>query len=739
MRIYLTIAILIFSFTTQAQDKGSFPLPTSGNVTLPLDEYNKLIELANRPAIKSDVPPVSYAIKRADLKLRVASESVLGRAQCDGEIFVKGTTKIPIVSAPAILNASQAGKALPLEQEGGMQTAILAGPAEFSITIDMGIPLSIEAGRASFSLPVPMAGSTQLSLEIPGEHTNVRINPGLITGRSSNGGQTVIEATLVPGQTTSVWWTTREIAAPAVPREVRFLSEIKTLVSVGEADLRLAVLADITVIQGEPAQFRVGIPSGFEITGITGASLESEEIKTGELILKVSGAARRSHQFLISMEKPLVDTKADIPVLGFESAQRETGEFLIEGEGSIELSATERGTLKRMDLKEVNAFLRSLARHPQHAAFRFHRQPSDPPGLALTWNRFPDSSVLTASAERAVITTLVTSEGRSLTEVKLVLKNQAQPFLKVGLPPGASILTADVAGEKVKPVQGPDGSRVPLLRPGFRPSGSYNVEFVMMHAGTPFAKKGDSELNLPKMDIPINLLQWEVFLPELFKVKDFGGDTIATSLLPANTQAILASDEASSAPEQVGAWAVGGDIRLSQLLRGQMGGIIVDASGAVLPGTEVSVTNVDTGIVRTAVSDAAGRWIVSNLQSGRHKVSASSPYFQSKTITDIFYDANRPSRFNFQLEVKGIETSVEISTSAESLEHDSRRIEREAKIHIPAVGLNQASSNVVNLQRRVAGVLPIRVDVPRAGNSYRFVRPLVLDEETRVTFKYKSK
>jgi hypothetical protein len=46
---------------------------------------------------------------------------------------------------------------------------------------------------------------------------------------------------------------------------------------------------------------------------------------------------------------------------------------------------------------------------------------------------------------------------------------------------------------------------------------------------------------------------------------------------------------------------------------------------------------------------------------------------------------------------------------------------------------------VVNLQRRAAGVLPIRVDVPRAGNSYRFVRPLVLDEETKMTFKYKSK
>jgi hypothetical protein len=55
------------------------------------------------------------------------------------------------------------------------------------------------------------------------------------------------------------------------------------------------------------------------------------------------------------------------------------------------------------------------------------------------------------------------------------------------------------------------------------------------------------------------------------------------------------------------------------------------------------------------------------------------------------------------------------------------------------VNQNAASANVVNLQRRVAGVLPVAIDVPRAGTSFSFVRPLVLDEETKVTFTYKSR
>lgn len=69
------------------------------------------------------------------------------------------------------------------------------------------------------------------------------------------------------------------------------------------------------------------------------------------------------------------------------------------------------------------------------------------------------------------------------------------------------------------------------------------------------------------------------------------------------------------------------------------------------------------------------------------------------------------------------------------MQTQSRRIERGLKKQQQAAQ-NAASQNVFNLQQRVAGV---RFDIPRAGRSYRFVRPLVLDEETRVTFTYKTK
>lgn len=67
-----------------------------------------------------------------------------------------------------------------------------------------------------------------------------------------------------------------------------------------------------------------------------------------------------------------------------------------------------------------------------------------------------------------------------------------------------------------------------------------------------------------------------------------------------------------------------------------------------------------------------------------------------------------------------------------------RNVSSLVKLAPGAVSQN-ASANVMNLQKRVAGVLPIPIDVPRAGTSFAFVRPLVLDEETKVTFSYRSR
>jgi len=730
------ILILLVTIVAAGQQRNTTtytPLPApgaAGTVTLSLSEYNRLVELASRKDKTPDGAPLPFVLSHAVFKLRVEKQTLVGTVDIDGALLAPGPVKTPLTTGLTVLEAKQANLALPLLQEGSSHAAILIGPGPFAVALGVAAPLTIEAGRASFVLPVPLASSATLSLELPGSHANVRIEPGLVTSRTTVNGSTVIEAALEPGKPARLWWTTREIAAPVAQRDVRFLSDIKTVVSVGDSQLRLTALCDLTVIQGEAAEFKLPLPAGYELTTASGNTLESHEVSGDTLTLRVHDPARRNHQFLIAMERANRETKADAPLLAFTGAQRETGEVLIEGAGAMELIATEAGGLRRMDVREASAITRSLSHFPLQAAFRYNRRAADAPKLQLEWRQFLDADVLSAVAERATVTTLANVEGRTLTEISLRVRNHAKPYLKIELPAGAQLVTAEIEGQRVKPVE---GGRVPLLRAGLDSSRAYTVSFVYLSNGARFAKNGSYDMGLPKLDIPVNLLTWEVSLPDRLEVKQFGGNALAAELFPAALANNFGVDGVENNNFDANFW---NSNDLSTLEPGQIGGIVVDPTGAVVPSAQVTVSNTQTGASRTTTSNGDGNWVISGMQPGPMKVVISTPGFKNMQY-DLELQASKPARMGTTLEVGGVAATVTV-TDGTDLSTDTRRIEEFARKK-QAEGLYTLSQNAVNLQRRVAGILPVPVEVPRSGKSYRFVRPLVLEEETRITFQYKSR
>jgi hypothetical protein len=119
-------------------------------------------------------------------------------------------------------------------------------------------------------------------------------------------------------------------------------------------------------------------------------------------------------------------------------------------------------------------------------------------------------------------------------------------------------------------------------------------------------------------------------------------------------------------------------------------------------------------------------------------VTISSPGFKA-SAQDFELVASKPARMGTTLEVGTVQATVNITANnSADLSVENKRIEEIAR-KTQAAQMNNMSQNVFSLQRRVAGLLPVAVDVPRSGKSYRFVRPLVLEEETRITFQYKSR
>src|SRR5436853_7579247 len=67
----------------------------------------------------------------------------------------------------------------------------------------------------------------------------------------------------------------------------------------------------------------------------------------------------------------------------------------------------------------------------------------------------------------------------------------------------------------------------------------------------------------------------------------------------------------------------------------QVSGTVKDQSGAVLPGVEVTATQADTGLKRTAVTDETGSYILPNLPVGPYRLEAALPGFRTYVQSGI--------------------------------------------------------------------------------------------------------
>jgi hypothetical protein len=734
--LMFTLVGTLGSLSLSAQEPSTAPRGVAGTVTLARIEYDQLLDLASRRRGAPEQPPLPVAVTRTDVRVRVSGAIARATVQVQGEVLRSGPVKVPLIKGATLLDARLGERPLPLVVEGDTLFALLAGPSPFSATLETGAPLVIAPGRGSFTLPVPPAGSAMATIDIPGDQMDVRVSPGLVLRRSSINSRTIVEATLEPGTPTQVSWTTRDSAPMTAQRDVRMLSNLSTLVTIGDADVRLMTLVDLTVVQGEPSQITIQLPADYELTSVTGTSLDHTEERPGQLVLFVASPSQRSHQFLVTLERSTTGGSFTLAtsfpkLLG---VQRETGEVAIEGLGTVEIASGEMPGLRRMDVREVTPALASTARQSLLAAFRYQRTMETPPTLTVEVKRFADAAVLAAAADRAVATTLVTSEGRALTEVTLWVRNRAQPFLKVALPPGASMLSVEVAGGSAKPVDGKDGTRVPLLRPGVRPDGPYVVSFVYLHAGTPFVKKGDMRMMLPRMDLPISVIEWELFVPDRYRADRFAGDVIPAALVERHTSMFGALSI-----------AVGGtDEAYSAAMPGQIIGRVVDSSGAALAGVTVVVEN--SGGKQSAVTDGRGFYVFSNVPSGPLRITTQLQGFKATQRTVIF--DQRPRQVDFTMQVGSLSETVTVTSEAPVINERSSETaqtfrqggfltaRKEASQDAAA---NAPSANVQSLQRRAAGVLPVHIEVPRAGTSHRFVKPLVIDEEVAVKFRYRQR
>ncbi len=100
-----------------------------------------------------------------------------------------------------------------------------------------------------------------------------------------------------------------------------------------------------------------------------------------------------------------------------------------------------------------------------------------------------------------------------------------------------------------------------------------------------------------------------------------------------------------------------------QTIFGRISGTVTDSSGAVIPSAAVTITNNATNLGRTAVTDEAGFYTVTNLPVGTYSVTVERSGFKKANLTDNALTADTRLTINVTLEAGSVSETVEVTTS----------------------------------------------------------------------------
>jgi len=110
--------------------------------------------------------------------------------------------------------------------------------------------------------------------------------------------------------------------------------------------------------------------------------------------------------------------------------------------------------------------------------------------------------------------------------------------------------------------------------------------------------------------------------------------------------------------------------------RGGLSGTIFDASGAVVPGAEITLLDIAQNQRRKQTADKGGHFAFTNLTAGQYRLTASHEGFQTETSEPIAVNLGAVANYDFRLHPGSTQQTVTVTAeAAEVLETQSTNIE----------------------------------------------------------------
>lgn len=144
---------------------------------------------------------------------------------------------------------------------------------------------------------------------------------------------------------------------------------------------------------------------------------------------------------------------------------------------------------------------------------------------------------------------------------------------------------------------------------------------------------------------------------------------------------------------------------LAQTTFGTLGGTIMDPSGAVIAGAQVTLTNLGTNTKQVTTSNAAGIYQFVNILPGKYRLDAGMQGFQHFTRQPLVVQVQQSYRIDISMQLGAVTQTVQVKTATPLLQPESSSLGQviagKAVSEMPLNG-----RNVLNLMALVPSVVP---------------------------------
>src|SRR5258708_7051701 len=105
--------------------------------------------------------------------------------------------------------------------------------------------------------------------------------------------------------------------------------------------------------------------------------------------------------------------------------------------------------------------------------------------------------------------------------------------------------------------------------------------------------------------------------------------------------------------------------------RGAITGRVTDPSGAVVAGANITITDQNTGVKLTTVTNESGNYTVTGLPVGTYEVACESRGFRRVVRRNVELNVGRTLTLDLALEVGQVDQTVEVTATAQVLDEST--------------------------------------------------------------------